>query len=137
MIVKISLRKVRSTWYWTAYNDQGGSFGSTHAGSKKVALQVAAVGVQPGQLFWLVTNEKAEGYCTVDAAGKVIPVTDEEKPDLCPACGKLAMLSDARERGVEFTEALCDGCRSREIREVKMDSFDRSYERARANGWAD
>jgi hypothetical protein len=73
MIVKISLRKVRATWHWTAHNDMGGSFGSTHAGSKKVAVGMAALGVKPGQTFELETNGKAEGLFTVDAlSGRVV-----------------------------------------------------------------
>jgi hypothetical protein len=59
MIVKITLRKVRSTWYWTAHNEMGGSFGSTHAGSKKVALATAARGATVP--FEVVTHEKSEG----------------------------------------------------------------------------
>lgn len=74
MIVKIVLRKSRSTWYWTAHNDMGGSFGSNHSGSKKVALHVAAHGAKPGQVFDVITNERNEGPHTVDEAGKVIKV---------------------------------------------------------------
>lgn len=55
----------------------------------------------------------------------------------CAACGQTAEVSDAQEHGLTFTEALCDECRWVAVRESQMDSFDRSYEHARANGWAD
>jgi hypothetical protein len=70
--IKVTLTKHRATWYWTALNDVGGSFGSNHCGAKKVALARAARGVQPGATFELVTNEKSEGLFTVDAAGAVV-----------------------------------------------------------------
>lgn len=57
--------------------------------------------------------------------------------DTCPKCKKLAVLSDELERSVIFYEPLCAACRESEIRELSMDDFDRAYERARANGWAD
>jgi hypothetical protein len=63
-VVKITLRKSRSTWYWTAHFAAGGSFGSNHCGSKKVALAHAARGVKIGESFELVTNEKSEGRFT-------------------------------------------------------------------------
>jgi hypothetical protein len=72
MIIKITLAKHRSTWYWTAHNEVGGSFGSNHCGSKKVALHTAAIGVQPGQTFELVTNDKSEGLFTVNAEKRVV-----------------------------------------------------------------
>ena len=61
----------------------------------------------------------------------------EPEPDLCPACGRLAILSDAKERGVQFTEAVCEECRDKAIKDSQMDSYDRDYERQRARGWAD
>ena len=76
MIVKITLRKSRSTWYWTAHNEMGGSFGSNHCGSKKVALQTAAHGSEVGMPFEVVTNDKSEGLFAVDDAGKVVKQCD-------------------------------------------------------------
>lgn len=72
-------------------------------------------------------------YETLLEAEKETPA----EPDLCPACGRLAILSDEKERGVQFTEAVCDGCRERAIKDSQMDSYDRDYERQRARGWAD
>jgi hypothetical protein len=72
MIIKVTLNKHRATWYWTAHNDMGGSFGSNHCGSKKVALHRAAVGAVPGQYFEVITNAKSDGYFTVDAAGALV-----------------------------------------------------------------
>ena len=57
--------------------------------------------------------------------------------DECPRCGELAILSDDRDSGFEFTEPLCEECREKLIRWGQMDSFDIEYERARANGWED
>ena len=72
MITKITLTKSRSTWHYVAHNDQGGSFGSNHCGSKKVALHKAAIGAVPGQYFTLIVNGQSAGYHTVDAAGRVV-----------------------------------------------------------------
>lgn len=55
----------------------------------------------------------------------------------CPSCGEVAVLSDAEECGIRFSEPICDECRSSIVDESRMDSFDREYARARANGWAD
>jgi len=55
----------------------------------------------------------------------------------CPLCKEQEVLSDAPEQGFTFTEALCHRCRSHAIEDGKMDSFDRAYRRATANGWAD
>ena len=75
MIVKITLRKSRATWFYVAHNEMGGSFGSNHCGTKKVALHKAAIGAKPGQTFELITNEKSEGWFTVDATGGVVKAT--------------------------------------------------------------
>jgi hypothetical protein len=67
MIIKITLTKHRATWHYTAHNDVGGSYGSNHCGSKKVALHKAAAAVAPGEPFELITNGKNEGRWTVNA----------------------------------------------------------------------
>jgi len=74
--VKIELRKSRSTWHWTAHNEMGGSFGSNHCGSKKVALHVAARGSEPGMPFEVVTNGKSEGLFSVNGEGRVVKECD-------------------------------------------------------------
>jgi hypothetical protein len=63
--------------------------------------------------------------------------TPKMKP-YCPCCERtVPRVSAARESGVRFEEPLCDRCRSRAIREQRMDAFDVAYERAVANGWSD
>jgi hypothetical protein len=71
-IIKITLDKKRATWHYTAHNNYGGSFGSTHCGSKKVALGMAALGVKVGQYFEVVTNGRSEGMFTTGYDGKVV-----------------------------------------------------------------
>lgn len=75
MIIKITLVKHRSTWHYTSFNDVGGSFGSNHCGSKKVALHKAAIGVLPGQTFELETNGRWEGVFTKTIDGEVLEVS--------------------------------------------------------------
>lgn len=69
--------------------------------------------------------------------GNTSRASDVPVAELCPLCGKLAVLDDSRERGVAFHEALCDQCRQAALKDLEMDDFDRAYERARANGWPD
>lgn len=59
-----------------------------------------------------IAEEEAEAKAALAA-------TDE-----CPRCGNYAVLSDARERGVNFTAPLCEPCREEEIREL-FDDRDR------------
>jgi hypothetical protein len=50
---RITLDLYRSTWTWTTHNPEGGSFGSTHSGSKRVALAQALRGVPAGADYTL------------------------------------------------------------------------------------
>jgi hypothetical protein len=66
----------------------------------------------------------------------------EDRPDLskfeeCPHCHKQAVLSTEGERGFTFVEPVCAECKWVLCDRASMDDFDRAYERARANGWAD
>lgn len=64
----------------------------------------------------------------------------EEPADVleaCPACGEMDVLSDEEAHSVIFYEPVCTGCRNLAFKDAQMDDFDRGYERARANGWAD
>jgi hypothetical protein len=50
---RITLDLYRSTWTWMTHNPQGGSFGSTYCGSKRVALAQALRGLPPGASYTL------------------------------------------------------------------------------------
>ena len=52
---RITLRKERSTWYWTTFNPQGGSFGMNYQGSKAGALGRAMRGVPVGDRVYVNT----------------------------------------------------------------------------------
>lgn len=56
----ITMNKHRSTWHWFCKNPQDGGFGSTHCGSKTVALYKALRGVPAGAKVKVVTNGKVE-----------------------------------------------------------------------------
>lgn len=56
-----------------------------------------------------IAEEEAEAKAALAA-------TDE-----CPKCGEYAVLSDAKERGVNFYVPLCEKCRDEEIRELTED----------------
>ena len=57
---KVRMDKHRSTWHWFTTNPQGGGFGSTHCGTKKVALYEAVKHIPQGVQYLLVTNGKEE-----------------------------------------------------------------------------
>lgn len=86
---------------------------------------------QGGRAEAATHSKGVEPMCTDD-----VPEV-ESTPDECPACGHLAVLSDEREGGIEFIAPICESCRTQCAREASMDSFDREYERLRANGWPD
>jgi hypothetical protein len=56
---KVRMTLYRSTWSYFTENPQGGGFGSTHCGSKKVALWKATLGIPSGETYLLTVNGKA------------------------------------------------------------------------------
>lgn len=65
---KVNLRKLRATWHWFTTNPQGGGFGSTHCGSKKVALDDATRWLKPGTQYQLFVNEPDCGLKTKEGS---------------------------------------------------------------------
>ena len=59
-IYVVRMDKHRSTWCWFTTNPQGGGFGSTHCGTKKVALQTAIRNIPVGASYLLVTNGREQ-----------------------------------------------------------------------------
>lgn len=55
---RVSLRKFRSTWHWFTANPQGGGFGSSHQGSKRVAQTAAFRNIPRGALVEIVTEHE-------------------------------------------------------------------------------
>lgn len=58
----------------------------------------------------------------------------------CPACTRVAVLSARPMPGlyaITFTEPICESCRDGIVLDSQKDAFDRNYDRAIANGWAD
>jgi hypothetical protein len=53
---KVRMTKYRSTWSWFTTNPQGGGFGSSHCGSKRVALHHATRAIPTGTAYTLMVN---------------------------------------------------------------------------------
>lgn len=57
---RVSLRKYRSTWHWFTTNPQGGGFGSSHQGSKRVAHKAAFRCIPAGALVEIITEHDGQ-----------------------------------------------------------------------------
>lgn len=63
---KVRMDKYRSTWSYFTTNPQGGGFGSSHCGTKRVALHNATRFIPRGESYVLVCN----GRMTQRVAGE-------------------------------------------------------------------
>lgn len=57
----VTLRKVRSTWYYYTKNPEGGGFGSNHCGARKAALNQALINIPAGASYRLIIDERDHG----------------------------------------------------------------------------
>lgn len=61
----VTLRKYRSTWYWTTHNPQGGSFGSNLCGAKATAYKYATMNIPAGVPFVVITENEGRHVSTI------------------------------------------------------------------------
>lgn len=57
-VMRITMRKTRSTWCWTVHYSGGGSFGSNYCGPAWIALQNAMRSLQLLSTVELVINNR-------------------------------------------------------------------------------